>query len=197
MNTPSTGTSSGSVRTKEPVAQRAKLERSSATCSVPVPRPTTGLIMSLRFEGRQQEQQDAGSGGSVVPGYPCSGAPEPDNDYNDKDHNNEPDSSSSEGDWRPLPREATLQGPSLEDFQKGRAVTGPGVPAYQPAPGDGRSLAGDGLTVSPRASRLAGFPRRHRPDPADNDLQKEEELYMILIDINDPGILPETKQYSC
>ena len=121
LNTPSTGTSSGSVATKQPDAQRQKLEQ-SASCSVPVPSSTAGLVMDLRRCEQEQTEEDADAGVPVVPGSTSAGAKE-DDDFQNKQADDTSDleavgSSSSElsDNWHPKPREATLEGPSFEDF---------------------------------------------------------------------------------
>ena len=180
MNTPSTGTSSGSVRTKEPAAQRAKLDNSVA-CSVSVPRSTAGLVVDCRRLSRQQEQQDAGCGGPAVPGSSASGADQNFDDLPADDLDSEPEAvgSTSSGEWRPLPREATLEGPSLTDFLKGRSGIlkgGPSVPGHHPAAGDGPPTVEDLPTPTSRGGRVEGsLGCSVVPDPKVDTLQNNED----------------------
>ena len=106
--------------TKEPDAQRQKLEP-SASCFVPEPRSTAGLVVDLRRCEQENESEAAGGGVSVVPGSPTTGAANNDDLQNKQadDSDLEHVGSSSSGlsdDWHPQPREATLEGPSFETF---------------------------------------------------------------------------------
>ena len=113
LTPPSTETSSGSVRTKEPAAQRVKLD-SAAAASGSVPYVSSaGLVVTYRQKSRE-EAEDAGCGGSGVPAYPAPGAATKDDD-SEKELVG---SSSSDASFQPRSREATLQGPDLKDFQR-------------------------------------------------------------------------------
>ena len=117
LNTPSTETSSGSFTTKEPVAARAKLEHSVATCSVSVPRSTAALLGDLR-RCELSPESEAASGG-VSGRLTCPAASAADDDLH-KDHEDSDleavGSSSSSSDWRPQPRENTLEGQTFEEL---------------------------------------------------------------------------------
>ena len=169
MTTPSTGTSSGSLLTKEPAASRQKLEHAAAASSVPGPqRSTAGLLVEARLlREAQDDQSDTGGGGPVVPGYSSSGATEPDKKLAEND-SSEPEEvgSDSSGSWHPRPREETLQGPSLNDFlankdNKGSGFSSSGslVPGHRTAaakPTSGKPVEGeakvDDAARSPRGS---------------------------------------------
>ena len=108
LNTPSTGTSSGSLLTKEPAATRPKLEHGAAASCVPGPqRSTAGLLVEARQTMRSthdDQLSDTGGGGSVVPGYSSTGAPEPDaNTANSDSSDLEEVGSSSSSSWQPRP----------------------------------------------------------------------------------------------
>ena len=119
VNTPSTETSSGSFLTKEPDAQRQKVEH-SASCSVSGPQSTAGLVLDLRRSDSEQENTAAGAEGSVVPGSLGTGAtPNSDDLLKEDDSDLEAVGSSSSGlsyDWHPQPREATLEGQTFEEL---------------------------------------------------------------------------------
>ena len=104
--------------TKEPEAQRQKLESSASCCSGA--QSTAGLLLEHRRLDQQDAQQDADDGVSLGPGCPTTGAEPDTDDFLAKDDSDlekvGSDSTGSEDSWHPRPREATLQGPTFEEL---------------------------------------------------------------------------------
>ena len=185
MNTPSTGTSSGSVLTKEPDAQRPKLEH-AASCSVPVPQSTAGLVLDLRrSDSEQQEQPAADVRGLALPGSPDAGAPQNLDDFHNVKVTDDSeveavgsDTSSDFDKWRPKPREETLEGQTFEQLaakltknfpedDKAPLEEGPekveklekqasDAPNNPPACGSEQLLAGRTATIEPWSGKVPG-----------------------------------------
>ena len=153
-DTPSTETSSGSCRTREPEATRQRLEGSAST-AVSVSRSSAQLLSDLRAASTTTTK-GAAEGASVVPGYSLGSRSA--NDDLHADDFSEPEAvgsdSSSASSWQPRPRAETLSGPSFENFQKMQTNSGCGsvVPGYHPTAPDGPSSAGDLPMVSFRAN---------------------------------------------
>ena len=180
LNSPSTETSSGSVLTKEPAAQRLRLDNAAAASSVSEPqRSTAGLVVDCRRMGlTQQDQSATGCGVSGSLACPASGAPR-DTDFSENDSDLEAVGSStgSSASWRPRARAETLQGPSFDDFQRlqQRSGSGSSVPGHRSAAGDEPSSAGEPHMVSSGASCVVGLPGRRGSDPCLKVLDAEEE----------------------
>ena len=161
VNTPSTETSSGSLVTHEPAAQRMKLERAAAASSSVPCTSIAGLVVDYRRSSREEEAAGCGASGGLA--YPAPGATTDLDDLQNCDSEAEAvgsSSTSSATSWRPRSRSETLQGPGFEDFQRqqtsGFPTGGPSVPGHHPAGGERFASAGDRPSSGSRAGSVAG-----------------------------------------
>ena len=199
-DTPSTGTSSGSLNTREPEATRQRLEGSAST-AVSVSRSSAQLLSDLRATS-YTTTKGAAEEASLGPGYlPAAGAQ---NDSLPADDLSEPEvlgsDSSSAASWQPRPRAETLSGPDLVDFQKMQKTVGDGfvAPGFHPTAPDASSSASRAHRVSSRASSVVGTASRQVAEGEKDEKGSNDDSFSsaLLEEPSEPVVAPLTPRRS-